>query len=252
MFISADLASEKKSGLFLDVDGTLLELKNEPAQVASNKRLNKLLHDLSASLNGALALVSGRSIIDLDRIFTPLKLPLIGVHGLEQRYYCGNTVTTGKRDKLKAIKNKLETFAKATNGAFIEDKGASIALHFRQCPQAKDVAFSLVKELISKNVGLHFVSGKMVYEISTGKTDKGVGISKLLKTHPFSKRKPIFIGDDQTDEAGFDFVNSVGGLSILVGDSSKSLAKYRLSNVCEVISWLEDLLKKFKEIGDIR
>ena len=247
MLISTDLASEKKVSLFLDVDGTLLEFKNRPSQVVSSKRVNGLLQDLSAAFSGALALVSGRSIVDLDRVFSPLKLPLIGVHGLEQRCYSGNTVIRGDKNKLISIKNKMSAFAKANYGTLVEDKGASIALHYRRCPRAKNGAFSLVKELLSKNVGLHFVSGKMVYEISTCKTDKGVGISKLLKTYPFSQRIPIFIGDDQTDEAGFDFVNSVGGLSIVVGESSKSLAKYHLPNVGEVISWLEDLLKKIEK-----
>ena len=92
MFISQDLLSEKKKGLFLDVDGTLLELKNRPSQVVSSRRLIRLLKGLSDSLDGALALVSGWSILDLDRIFTPLQFPLIGMHGLEQRLYCGNTV----------------------------------------------------------------------------------------------------------------------------------------------------------------
>ena len=247
MFISQDLLSEKKKGLFLDVDGTLLELKNRPSQVVSSRRLIRLLKGLSDSLDGALALVSGRSIIDLDRIFTPLQFPLIGMHGLEQRLYCGNTMMMGGNEKLNTIKTKMKAFAKVYNGIFIEDKGASIALHYRQCPQAKNAAFSLVNELLSKNIGLHLVNGKMVYEICTHKTDKGVGISKLLKTYPFSERIPIFIGDDQTDEAGFEFVNSVGGLSIVVGESSNSIAKYRLSSVGEVVSWLEDFLKKIKK-----
>ena len=193
MFLSADLARENRSGLFLDVDGTLLEFKNTPSLVASSKRVNRLLQDLSVAFNGALALVSGRSIIDLDRIFTPLKLPLIGVHGLEQRSYFGNTIMKGDSKKLTSIKNKLLAFAKDHHGTFVEDKGGSIALHYRQCPKAKNEAFSLVKELLSKSAELHFVTGKMVYEISTCKMDKGVGISKLLKTYPFSKRIPIFI-----------------------------------------------------------
>ena len=247
MFMSTDLLIEKKSGLFLDVDGTLLDFKNRPSQVTSSKRVNGLLQDLSIALDGALALVSGRSIIDLDRIFTPLKLPLIGVHGLEQRCYFGNIIMRGDSKKLSNIKNKMSAFAKVHNGTLVEDKGVSIALHYRRCPKARNGALSLVRELLSENAGFHFVSGKMVYEISTSKLDKGEGISKLLQTYPFSQRVPIFIGDDQTDEAGFDFVNSVGGLSIVVGKSSKSMAKYHLSNVGEVVSWLEELLEKINK-----
>ena len=227
---------------FLDVDGTLLELVEHPELVRSTPRIKSIVHHLQLVTEGAVALVSGRSINTLDSIFLPLVLPIAGLHGLERRDAEGGLhidVVTAK--PLDEVRERLANFNKAYPGTLIEDKGVTIALHYRNAPDAKDAAEKCMEEVLQE-LGSHFEikRGKMVLEVRPSGDNKGSAIAEYMREVPFKGRLPVFIGDDVTDEDGFDMVNRLGGYSIRVGDDGDSNAQYRITNVETVLQWLEE------------
>lgn len=228
--------------LFLDVDGTLLELAATPDAVLLNAQLPDILHRLEVALGGALALISGRTVEDLDRIFDPLRLPAAGQHGLERRDAGGRLHTSDLAHVLDDIRPELKDFAERHDGTLLEDKGTALALHYRMAPSAEAAARALVDRLTADRDELHFLAGKMVFEIKPRAVDKGVAISCFMSEPPFSGRMPIFLGDDVTDEDGFRIVNSAGGTSIRVGVAAASAAQYGLPNVNAVHDWLRAVL----------
>jgi trehalose 6-phosphate phosphatase len=229
------------SAYFLDVDGTLLEIKPHPEDVVADKVLRTLLTELAAAMGGALGLVSGRTIGDLDRIFAPLIFPAVGLHGAEIRFPDGARLnpTNGAMD---AVRESLTDFVAAHEGLRLEDKGAALAVHFRQAPDLADKILKFV-DALAKNSGLALQPGKMVAELKQAHHDKGRGIAALLANPPFSGREPVFIGDDVTDESGFLFVNVQGGISVRAGSASASTnARYYLRDPAEVRAELSRLL----------
>ena len=224
--------------MFLDVDGTLLELAHAPDAVAPSAVLLDVLPRLRTGLGGALALISGRTIDDLDRIFAPLTLPAAGQHGLERRDADGKLHHAEADHGIEDLRAPLRRFADDRDGVLLEDKGAALALHYRQAPEVEADARALVDRLTSDRDDLHCLAGKMVFEIKARAVDKGVAIACFLAERPFAGRMPVFIGDDVTDEDGFRFVNQTGGLSIRVGDMHGSAARYGLSDVDAVLAWL--------------
>lgn len=237
----ASLAPLAGSAYFLDVDGTLLEIKPRPEDVIADHALRALLAELLAAAEGALALVSGRRIDDLDRIFGPLMLPAAGLHGAEIRFPGGARLAPqmGTMDELR---EPLLDFAAARPGVRLEDKGAALAVHFRQAPEyASDVLEFL--ERLAQQSGLAVQPGKMVAELKHPHHNKGSGIAALLARPPFSGRTPVFIGDDLTDESGFSFVNAQGGISVRAGlAETVTQARYGLRDAAEVRAALARLL----------
>lgn len=231
--------------LFLDVDGTLLEITEPPDAVAVPDGLTSMLGTLASSLGGALAVVSGRRLDDLDRLFAPLHLPAAGIHGLEHRAADGRTDMLGKIETLDPFRVPLMEFAEAHDGAFVEDKGRALALHYRGAPEAETPARRLVAQLLSRHDdGVRVIDGKMVFEIKPKLADKGRAVARFMGEPPFHGRRPVFIGDDVTDEDAFRAVNERGGLSIRVGDRPDSAARYLLADVGAVLGWLEGLAEK--------
>ncbi|MDJ0958892.1 MAG: trehalose-phosphatase [Arenicellales bacterium] len=227
---------------FLDVDGTLLELVEHPELARPTPRIKSIVHHLQLVTEGAVALVSGRSISTLDSIFLPLVLPIAGLHGLERRDATGNLRIDLATDKpLDDVRERLANFCEAHPGTLIEDKGVTIALHYRNAPDAKDAA-ELCMEEVLRELGSHFEikRGKMVLEVRPSGDNKGSAIGEFMREAPFKGRVPIFIGDDVTDEDGFDMVNRLGGYSIRVGNDGDSNAQYRITNVETVLQWLEE------------
>ena len=204
-----------RAALFFDVDGTLLDISPEPRDVICDADLPGLLERLSARCHGALALVSGRSLADIDRIFSPLKLTAVGLHGAEIRDASGAERRADPRIMDHARK-PLRDFVAAHEGLMLEDKGATLAVHYRKRPDLGAEALRFLLRF-SPQDGLAVQEGKFVVELKPGLYDKGTAIAELMRAPPFAGRTPIFFGDDLTDEAGFAFVNGAGGLSVRIG-----------------------------------
>jgi trehalose 6-phosphate phosphatase len=235
------LAPLSSAAYFLDVDGTLLDIKPRPEDVVADAGLCALLTELTAAAQGALALVSGRKIEDLDRIFAPLIFPAAGLHGAEIRYADGSRKAPpdGTMDK---VRQPLADFVAAHPALRLEDKGAALAVHFRQAPDLAEAVLTFVGALAERN-GLFMQEGKMVAELKEARHDKGQGIAALLAKSPFSGRMPVFIGDDMTDENGFSFVNAQGGISVRAGPPwAATQARYELRDPGDVRMELQRLL----------
>lgn len=227
------------AALFLDIDGTLVELTASPANVVLHDPIIEVLKRLQKHLGGAVALVTGRAITDVDRLSRGLQLPVAGQHGAEIRDERGNhrrLLDAGGR--WSAAIERLRQFAADHPEVLMEDKGLSVAVHYRAAPSlAKAVLASLERAAAELGDGYRVRSGKMVYELVPDGSDKGKAISALLALAPFRGRQPVFIGDDVTDEDGFRAVNERGGISVKVGQG-RSAARYRLPDATAVAAWL--------------
>lgn len=232
-----------ESALFLDVDGTLLELARRPQDVVLPTSALQLLELLYERFGGAIALVSGRSIQTLDQIFAPLQLPAAGLHGLERRDAAGNLHRPDVSPAaLSAALTTLTAFAQAHPGIVVEDKGITVALHYREAPECEAEALKLATRVV-RQLGRQFElqPGKMVVEIRPTGTNKGDVIAAYLKEPPFAGRTPAFAGDDITDEAGFAVVNARGGVSIRVGCAGRTEATYCVPDVRALYEWLAEV-----------
>lgn len=225
--------------MFLDVDGTLIEIADRPDAAHLPKKLTGLLRALHDDLNGALALVSGRALAAIDRLSGIPMLPAAGLHGLERRGADGIIHRQGMPEVLDGARAALNEFAHDRPGVLIEDKGAAIALHFRRAPEYRDEAHAFVRSMVATNDRLAMVPGKMVFEVKTAGTDKGMAVAAFMTEAPFAGRVPIYVGDDVTDEDAFAQVNRMGGHSIRVGDEAPTAARGRLADVTAVGRWLE-------------
>jgi trehalose 6-phosphate phosphatase len=244
-------AASASWALFLDVDGTLLEHAERPDAVRVDPVLGRLLAHLHRATGGALALISGRAVADLDALFAPLVLPAAGQHGLERRDASGRLhLHPFPVPALRRAAARLAEFAAQHAGLFFEDKGRNLALHYRQAPQlaeaARGAAFAAAAEL---GDGFELQAGKMVIEIKPGGRDKGLAIEDYLREPPFAGRIPVFVGDDLTDEYGFGVINRLGGHSVKVG-GGPSAARWRLAGAAEVRAWLERSAAILRPEGD--
>jgi trehalose 6-phosphate phosphatase len=227
--------------LFLDVDGTLIELTETPSQTVADPEIKALLRALSHRLGGAVALVSGRQIETLDRLFAPLLLPASGLHGIERRtaegvLQGGTFVDT----KLDPARDAIRRFAASHPGALLEDKRRTVAIHFRMAPQAGDAAAGLALGIVEQ-LGPHYQiqPGDMMLEIKPRGFSKATAIGAFMQETPFRGRRPVFIGDDLTDQEGFPAVEAMGGMSVGVGERVQG--RYHLDNVTAVRNWLRGI-----------
>lgn len=230
---------------FLDVDGTLINIADRPDAVVVDTPLLKLIADLHRATNGALALVSGRMISDLQSRTGLTQLPMAGLHGLERRDSAGRLWIHAATPAAKsAIKAALEPVVAVHPGLLLEDKGLTLALHYRQASALAAYVHRLMGQLVQLHgPGLELQRGKCVVEIKPAGVDKGAAVAEYLVEFPFKGRRPVFIGDDQNDEQGFAAVNQIDGVSIKVG-RGPSCARYRLPNVAAVHHWLGNALKE--------
>lgn len=207
-------------------------------------QLKDLLAALMQKARGAVALVSGRSIAQIDVLFSPLVIPAAGLHGLERRDAANATHTSAPQPLIpRAAREFLAAIVDANPGLLLEDKQATLALHFRQAPERESLArhaAAAALKLAGDEVVL--LEGKMVLELRPRGRSKSMAIADFMRERPFLGRKPAFIGDDVTDEPGFEFVNGIGGLSVQVGGDGPSRATHRLPDVSAVHAWLESLL----------
>lgn len=229
--------------LFLDLDGTLLDFSHDPAAVEVPSRLRAILAELPAATDGAIAFVSGRTLADLDRLLAPGEFPLAAIHGLERRDASGTlTRADGDDTGIERMHRLLKTIVARHPETFIEDKGVTLALHYRRRP---DLEPTLIDEVESGLEGiasnLKLLHGNSVLEIRPAGANKGTAIDAFMGEAPFAGRTPVFAGDDVTDEDGFRAVNALGGISVKV-NSGPSAAAYRLSGTAAVLDWLEELV----------
>ncbi len=222
--------------VFLDLDGTLLEIADHPDAVHIDAPTFALLRALREKTQDAVALISGRDIAFIDRLLHPLVLPAAGVHGLQRRNGAGVMQATQACD-LAPIAVFLENAIGAEPGVVIERKRGAVALHYRLRPDLERRCAEIVGEAVAARLDLHLLRGKMVFEIMQAGADKGSAIAEFLSEPPFFGRPPIFIGDDVTDEAGFAYVNARDGISIKV-KSGDTAARYRVGSVRELLDWL--------------
>lgn len=206
--------------LFLDVDGTLIELAETPFDTIASEELKALLKDVSERLGGALALVSGRSIEYLDALFAPLRLPSAGLHGVERRKSSGAMHGASFNDtQLDGARSALALLVQAHAGTLLEDKGRTIAVHFRMAPQFEPELRQAVSDIAAAlGPNYHVQSGSMMLEIKPRGFNKGGAVKAFMQEPPFSGRTPVYVGDDLTDIDGFRVVDDRGGISIAVGD----------------------------------
>ncbi|MFZ2162317.1 MAG: trehalose-phosphatase [Sideroxyarcus sp.] len=229
---------------FLDVDGTLIDIAETPDAVHVDTALLDLIACLYRDSGGAMALVSGRAISDLEKLLGTLHLPLAGQHGLERRDASGRLWMHAAPPAAKcAIKESLAPVLARHPGLLLEDKGLTLALHYRLAPHLASYVQRLMARLAQDaNARLEVQRGKRVAEVKPSGIDKGTAVAEYLTESPFLGRCPVFIGDDLNDEHGFAEVNKLGGISIKVG-KGKSCARFRLPDVAAVRRWLELALK---------
>jgi trehalose 6-phosphate phosphatase len=224
---------------FLDVDGTLLELARTPDAVHVESATLDLVHGVHVITGGALALVTGRSIEDVDRLFGGAPLPIAGQHGLERRDGAGVwTVDESAAVGMQIARRRLTDVANAFDGLLMEDKGRSLALHYRAAPQLESYVLESVRSL-GEDLGDEYTiqMGKYVVELRPAGTDKGEAIRAFMEEAPFAGRTPVFIGDDVSDEHGFAVVNEMDGYAVKVGEGA-TIARWRLPDVHAVERWL--------------
>lgn len=220
--------------LFLDVDGSLLEFAPTPDGVRVPDELIATLGRLQQRLEGALALVSGRSLAQLDRLFAPLRLHAAGLHGLELR----GAPPPSPPAALAGVRESAEAVARDFPGALVEDKGAALALHWRTAPEAAPALRAAAEAALAALPGYRLQPGDHVVEVRPDGADKGAAVDRMLAQPPFRGRVPVFVGDDLTDEDGFRRVRARGGLAVLVGLRRPTHATHALADPAAVRAWL--------------
>src|SRR5229473_36284 len=233
-----------QSAILLDIDGTLLDLAPTPREVWVPPNLSTTLNRLLARTSGALALVSGRSLNDIDLIFAPEQFPAVGGHGAEMRISTDSeAVATHAPPMDKELKRRLAAIAKLSPGILLEDKGYSLALHYRLAPHAEKAIYAAVSLIRADlpNAPIEVLPGKCVCEIKHSGFNKATGVVELMTHEPFRGRRPIFVGDDVTDEAVFGIMPDLGGLAFSVGRHAMGVADY-FDEPRDVREWLAHLL----------
>ena len=227
--------------LFLDVDGTLIELADSPFDAHVGDNLRSLLADVSRALGGALALVSGRSIEYMDALFAPLVLAAAGLHGVERRRADGARQGDDRNDpQLDAARTVATALVRSHPGTLLEDKGRTLALHFRMAPQFEAAVREAVAEIAADlGPGYHVQAGNMLVEIKPRGVDKGRAVRAFMQEAPFAGRLAVYVGDDLTDLDGFQAVDECGGLTVSVG--SRIQGGYHLKDPAAVRAWLRGI-----------
>lgn len=222
--------------LFLDFDGTLAEIADTPELVTIEARLGPSLGAVHEALDGAIAIISGGPIAEIDAFLDPLVLPVAGLHGIERRTAEGSIVRApAANELLDEARHMLAGLAEAVPGVWMEDKSLTLVVHYRTAPHAAEEAVRHARG------ALHILAGKMVFEIKPAGVDKGAAIAAYLAEPPFAGRTAVFVGDDSSDEDGFAAVNRMGGHTVRVGDGTTTAARERVPAVADVLDWLRRL-----------
>ena len=226
------------AALFLDFDGTLVDLAPTPERVVVDDRLPRLLTVLSDRLDGRIAIVSGRPVAALRELL-PLHLLAVGSHGMEFGKADGSIEIATRPAALETVLARMQRLAAQYTGVLVEDKPLGAALHYRQAPSAELACHELASSLAAEH-SLHLQPGRMMIEIRAPGGDKGTAIERLMREPQMHGTRPVFMGDDLTDEPGFTAVQRLGGSGILIGETRATQASFSLHGVAEALSWLED------------
>jgi trehalose 6-phosphate phosphatase len=229
--------------ILLDVDGTILDLAPTPQAVVAPPDLCQALVRLCRRTGGALAFVSGRPLSDLDRIFAPLRLPAIGGHGAELRVAAGDAPVQSRISEIDPeLRRRFAAIAASDPGILVEDKGYSLAVHYRLAPEKEGMIRKSVAAICADFAGdgIELLPGKSVIEIKQAGFNKGSAVRELMTLHPFRGRQPVFLGDDVTDHEVFALMPSLGGIAISVGERHPGV-DYSFERPAQVRRWLEDL-----------
>jgi trehalose 6-phosphate phosphatase len=227
---------------FFDIDGTLVDFADSPAGVRLDHDLRQLIEGLYWSSGGAVALISGRSIMDIDGLFPGIQLPAAGQHGIERRDAAGRiTRHAFPREQLDWARDRLAEAVARQPRLLLEYKGLSLAVHYRRAPGLAAFAHRLTRSVLTR-VGTQYCiqTGKRVVEMKPAGKDKGVAVMEFMQEAPFQGRTAVFVGDDATDEYGFATVNRLRGYSIKVGPG-RTVARWRLRDVKAVQAWLRSI-----------
>jgi trehalose 6-phosphate phosphatase len=240
-----------ETAVLLDIDGTLLDLAPTPREVWVPPGLAKTLNRLHKRTNGALALVSGRSLNDIDLIFAPDQFPAVGGHGAEMRIEADSDAVAAHAPPMdKELKRRLAAIARLSPGILLEDKGYSLALHYRLAPHAEKAIYAAVSLIRADlpNASIEVLPGKQVCEIKHSGFTKATGVQELMKHEPFRGRRPFFIGDDVTDESVFAIMPDLDGLAFSVGRRVRGVAGH-FDAPSDVREFLAHLLDDEREIA---
>jgi len=227
-----DWIREQSVALFLDFDGTLVEIAETPDGIQVSDDLPVRLEHLSAGIGGRLALVTGRALSDIHSHLGANSLLIVGSHGAEFSDAADKGVTLSN-----ATLDEIAPLLAQWPGLLLESKPHGIAIHYRQEPAAEPVVLTIMQQ-VAEWEGLSVRRGKMVVELGPANVNKGWAVTLLMAQPPFIGAMPIFIGDDVTDEDGFAAAEAAGGFGILVGSARATAARYRLKTIQEVYHWL--------------
>ncbi|WP_338567342.1 trehalose-phosphatase [Erwinia sp. E_sp_B01_3] len=236
------LSASGRYAFFFDVDGTLAAIQSRPDEVFIPEQVIANLDRLSQLSQGAVALVSGRPMAELDALASPLHFPLAGVHGAERRDAQNQIERLSLPDDVASSLAALlsEAMAKMPDTQ-LETKGMAFALHYRRAEHFQQEVLALAQSMTERFPMLALQPGKCVVELKPKGVNKGAAIEAFMQQLPFAGRIPVFIGDDLTDEAGFNVINAMDGVAIKVGEG-ETVAAHRLPDVPAVYHWLEQTL----------
>jgi len=232
-----ELGASVPVALFLDFDGTLVDIAPSPDAIRVPPDLPARLEALARRMEGRLALVSGRSVADIERHLGPVRIALAGSHGLDRIGADGARIGPAPAPIPRAAMQAFEDFA-ARSGLEYEAKSHGAALHYRTAPALADAALAFAREIADENA-LQLKRGKCVVELAPQGADKAGAVHAFMGEGAFAGAMPVFVGDDITDEDGFLAARDLGGFGIIVGDRAGTLARYRLPSPTEVSQWLE-------------
>lgn len=235
-----------KCALLLDIDGTLIDLAPTPAAIHVPPELPHLLQELQRRASGALALVSGRTIRDIDSIMAPVKLPAVGGHGAEMRLMSGGEVQAAKVVPMdEHLKRRFAAIAGFNSDILVEDKGYSMALHYRLAPEAERYIYDSVAAIRADlpEAPIEVLAGKFVVEIKHEGFSKATAVRELMTLAPFAGRFPIFLGDDVTDETVFGIMPDIHGAAYSVGRQVQGTAGH-FDSPHDVRAWLARMIKE--------
>ena len=233
-----ELAAAGPVALFLDFDGTLVEIAPTPESIQVPDGLNVALEQLAERLEGRLALVSGRSATDLSQHIGPPGIARAGSHGIERIGAGGATIGSYPAPLPRVIEDEVRSFVRNHAGITYEQKSHGAAIHFRAVPELEDVAIRFAEELAVDH-GMWAKLGKCIVEIVHQGADKGGAVRAFMAEEPFIGAIPVFVGDDVTDEDGMRAATELGGFGVIVGERADSVAKFLLSNPQKVHEWLD-------------
>ncbi|MFA4894315.1 trehalose-phosphatase [Brevundimonas sp.] len=227
-----------RPALFLDMDGVLAPLAATPDAVVPDARRTAVIRSVAERLNGRVAIISGRTIAEIDRIAESASASASGVHGLERRRADGSLDRAEADPAVRDAVAAFHDFAETRPGVIVEDKAVSAGLHFRQARGEADAVAALAARLAGET-GLTLQAGNLVVELKTPGTDKGTALTAFMAEAPFEGAIPVMLGDDLTDEDGFRAAAALGGFGVLVGPSRETAALYGLPDVDAVLAWLD-------------